>query len=294
MKEITSEVNDSGIIIKELGRPYEYHSEMLYRGSYGHYEKTNPKKKFNYKIWIIIFSILDLICFILNLIFILAVKNKIFWLFFAFTLIFTIILEILIFLKMKRDKKDRELELPMELKKIEGKKKKKEELRLKKEEEKRIKKEKEEKIKKEEEAKLNEMKKKMFENQQKMREKKTGSELMTEQQKNKQINDVLEDMCIYGEVAKKEIKEEKEKHPEKFVETSQALKMENKDSRLFALGLLSSNLENLGIETAIEKDENPQEQNNDLTACNFYVVEWLVKNNMINISNLKKKGMKNY
>ena len=267
MKEITSEVNDSGIIIKELGRPYEYHSEMLYRGSYGHYEKTNPKKKFNYKIWIIIFSILDLICFILNLIFILAVKNKIFWLFFAFTLIFTIILEILIFLKMKRDKKDRELELPMELKKIEGKKKKKEELRLKKEEEKRPKKEKEEKIEKEEEEKLNEMKKKMNENQQKMREKKT--ELMTEKQKNKQINDVLEDICIYGEVTKKEIKEEKEKHQEKFVETSQALKMEYKDSRLFALGLLSSNLENLGIETAIEKDENPQEQNNDLTCMQF-------------------------
>ena len=40
--------------------------------------------------------------------------------------------------------------------------------------------------------------------------------------------------------------------------------MENQDSGLFALGLLSSNLEELGIETAIEKYANPNEQKNDL------------------------------
>jgi hypothetical protein len=45
--------------------------------------------------------------------------------------------------------------------------------------------------------------------------------------------------------------------------------MENQDSGLFALGLLSSNLEELGIETAIEKDENPNEQKNDLTCMQF-------------------------
>jgi len=32
---------------------------------------------------------------------------------------------------------------------------------------------------------------------------------MTEEQKNIKINEVLEDMCIYGTVTKKEIKEEK-------------------------------------------------------------------------------------
>ena len=120
------------------------------------------------------------------------------------------------------------------------------------------------------------MKIKMLENQQKLREKKEDPENMTEQEKNKQINDVLEDMCIYGEATKKEIKEEKEKHPEKFVETSQALTMENQDSGLFALGLISSNLEELGIETAIEKDENPNEQNNDLTCMQF------LSNGMVN------------
>ena len=51
---------------------------------------------------------------------------------------------------------------------------------------------------------------------------------MTEQQKNKKINQILEDMCIYGEITKREIKKEKKEHPEKFVETSQALNMEKK------------------------------------------------------------------
>ena len=45
--------------------------------------------------------------------------------------------------------------------------------------------------------------------------------------------------------------------------------MEDQDSGLFALGLLSSNLEELGIETAIEKYANPNEQKNDLTCMQF-------------------------
>ena len=113
------------------------------------------------------------------------------------------------------------------------------------------------------------MKKKMLENQKKLREKKENSDEISEQQKNQKINELLEDMCIYGEVTKKEIKEEKEKHPEKFVETKQALKMENEDEGLFALGLLSQNLEDLGIETAIEKDQNPNEQENDSISLQF-------------------------
>ena len=113
------------------------------------------------------------------------------------------------------------------------------------------------------------MKKKMLENQKQLREKKENSDEMTEQQKNKKINEVLEDMCIYGAITKKEIREEKEKHPEKFIETSQALKMEQEDEGLFALGLISKNLEELGIETAIEKEENPNEQDEDSTSLQF-------------------------
>ena len=106
------------------------------------------------------------------------------------------------------------------------------------------------------------MKKKMLENQKKLREEKSN-ENQNEKKINEKINEVLEDMCIYGHVMNKEIKKEKEKHPEKFIETSQALKLENQDQGLFALGLISNNLENIGIETAIEKEENSGEEEQD-------------------------------
>ena len=62
-------------------------------------------------------------------------------------------------------------------------------------------------------------------------------------------------MCIYGNITKKEIREEKKKNPKKFIDINEALKSENEDPGLFALGLISKNLENLGIKTAIEKSD---------------------------------------
>ena len=143
--------------------------------------------------------------------------------------------------------------------------------------------------KRKEEERLNEMKKKVLENQKRLREMQNDNDNMTDIQKNKQINDVLEDMCIYGAVTKKEIKEEKIKHPERFIETSQALNMETKDEGIFALGLISQNLENLGIETAIECS-----QDSDTTSLQFLTNGMIDKKSMICISNLKKKEMKNY
>ena len=180
---------------------------------------------------------------------------------FCFTLVFSITLIILVILKIRKDKKEEEQKTL----------KQEEENRMRLELEEKKKKEEEEELrkKKEEEEKLNEMKRKMLEKQKKLREKKENTDIMTEEQKNKKINEVLEDMCIYGAITKKEIKEEKEKHPEKFVETSEALNMENQDEGLFALGLLSQNLENLGIETAIEKNANSNEQDNDSTGLQF-------------------------
>ena len=49
-------------------------------------------------------------------------------------------------------------------------------------------------------------------------------------------------MCIYGNIMKKKIIKEKEKNPEKFIETEEALKLEKEDEGLFVLGLLSKNL----------------------------------------------------
>ena len=66
-------------------------------------------------------------------------------------------------------------------------------------------------------------------------------------------------MCKYGNIVKSEIKIEKKKNPEKFIETKEALKLENTDKELFALGLLSKNLENIGVETAIENSSTQDE-----------------------------------
>ena len=164
--------------------------------------------------------------------------------------------------KRKKEKEEEERRKKEEEEK--RKKEKEEEERRKKEEEEKRKKEKEEEKRKEVE-----MKKKILENQKKLREKKNILNEIKEQNKNKQINAVLEDMCIYGYITKKEIKEEKKWGPEKFIETSQALKLENKDEGIFALGLISKNLENLGIETAIEVKENKNTQEEDLTSLQF-------------------------
>ena len=81
------------------------------------------------------------------------------------------------------------------------------------------------------------------------------SEIVKENEieENKEINQVLEDMCIYGNVVKKQIKEEKEKNPENFIEINDALNLEEQDQQLFALGLLANNMQKNGIEVAIEK-----------------------------------------
>jgi hypothetical protein len=83
-------------------------------------------------------------------------------------------------------------------------------------------------------------------------------------------------MCIYGTVTKNEIKEEKIKNPEKFIETNKALKMENQDEGIFALGLISQNLENIGIETAIESNPNSNLQEEESASLQF------LSNGMIN------------
>ena len=212
-----------------------------------------------------------------------ALDSDWYWLFVSLVIIFSIILSIFIVIKIRDDKKQEQLRisrLEEELRRQEEEEKRRQEeeekKRLEEEEKKRLeeenikqKKEEEEKKRLEEEKRLNEIKKQMLENQKKFRKVKENSDQMTEQQINQKINNVLEDMCAYGSITKKEIREEKAKHPEKFLETNEALKMEKQDTGMFALGLISQNLEELGIETAIEKDENPNEQDEDSTSLQF-------------------------
>ena len=65
-------------------------------------------KSCNYKCWIYLFSVLDLISFILLLVYIFAIKSDVLWLFFSFTLVFSITLIILVILKIRKDKKEEE------------------------------------------------------------------------------------------------------------------------------------------------------------------------------------------
>ena len=131
---------------------------------------------------------------------------------------------------------------------------------------------------KEKEKKLNEEKKNIMEKEE-------------ENVENKKINEVLEDMCIYGNIIKKEIKEEKEKNEEKYIDINEALKPENEnedgDEGLFALGLLSKELETLGIEAVIDKNEKqlPEEDNNKASStCLQFIINGFSEKKKYNLT----------
>ena len=109
-----------------------------------------------------------------------------------------------------------------------------------------------EEIKKKEEMKKQELMKKSYERQKELR----MSLCASQKSKKKIIKETLEDMCIIGTVMKEKIIEEKKQYPDKFVDIKEATKEENKNSGLFCLGLLAQNLENVGITTAIEKNNS--------------------------------------
>ena len=90
-------------------------------------------------------------------------------------------------------------------------------------------------------------------------------------------------MCIYGNITKKEIKEEKEKNPEKFIDIPEALKLEKTNQGLFALGLLSQNLEAMGIETVIEKNDNIEDEEDESTTSLQFISNGLHQKKKYNL-----------
>ena len=72
-----------------------------------------------------------------------------------------------------------------------------------------------------------------------------------------------------------------EKSPEKYIETEKALKMEKEDEGIFALGLISSILENNNIQTLISIDNGEKENKNDEDEENLaetslqFVTKWI-------------------
>ena len=102
--------------------------------------------------------------------------------------------------------------------------------------------------------------------------------IQKEKEENAKINSTLENMCIIGDITKKEIQEEKMNNPEKFIETSEALNLKDEDDAFFALGLLSQNLQDIGVETAIEKVTNDDDDEQDAAAtCLQYITNGLAE-----------------
>ena len=98
-----------------------------------------------------------------------------------------------------------------------------------------------------------------------------------ERENDMKINQVLEDMCSFGNIMKKEIKKEKKENPLKFIKTEEALNNEEKDPGLFALGLLAKNLEDSGVETAIESEEDGNDDDFDAAAtCLQFITNGMI------------------
>ena len=74
------------------------------------------------------------------------------------------------------------------------------------------------------------------------------------------VKEVVEDMCVLGEIMKKEIINEKKNHPEKFINIEEAIKNKEKDKSNFCLAVMAKNLEDIGITTAVEREIKNDEE----------------------------------
>ena len=126
---------------------------------------------------------------------------------------------------------------------------------------------------KEEKEKFIKMKEEMFERQKNERSAKYDDKKPIKEK----INQVLEDMCLYGKIMSQEIFEETKKNPEKFIKVEDAEKMEETNKELFSLSLLANVLKNNGTNTVIEKDDEKKEIENEELICMQFL-----SNGMIN------------
>ena len=135
--------------------------------------------------------------------------------------------------------------------------------------EQRKKKEEEEKKKREEEKKL------IIENQKRERKKEKSlnqsAQINNSQNGNNDennnsnaknsLNQILKDMCDYGNIIKKEIEIDKKSEEKEFIYSNEIKDSSpSSDEDMFALNLLSQNLESNGIQTVISKKNNDEEE----------------------------------
>ena len=134
-----------------------------------------------------------------------------------------------------RNKKEEEEELRKQ-KEEELERQKEEELKRKKEEE--LKRKKEEELKKQKEERIRK-KHEILERQSRLRKEHIINKTYNNKIREEKIKNLLEDMCVFGNIMKEEIIEEKKKEPEKFISIEEATNEENKDNSEFCLGLLA-------------------------------------------------------
>ena len=91
---------------------------------------------------------------------------------------------------------------------------------------------------------------------------------------------------------KDEILIEKKENPEKFVKINEVIKDENNEN--FAISLLAKNLEESGIVTAVEKNEDNQDIDINATNLQFMVNGLSTKKNWMFILIMEKKRMKKF
>ena len=100
--------------------------------------------------------------------------------------------------------------------------------------------------------------------------------------KEEEVKEILEDMCAIGSIMKKEIIENKKNNPEKFIPIEKALSDKN-NKEIFCLGVLAQSLENIGIETAIEKNPiNDEDSQNASNTILQFITNGLINKNKYN------------
>ena len=72
---------------------------------------------------------------------------------------------------------------------------------------------------------------------------------------------LLEDMSAMGTIMKNQILKEKEVNPKKFISTEEIIEKKSNDSQLYALGIFSKTLQDQGMTTAIERNEDENDEN---------------------------------
>ena len=95
-------------------------------------------------------------------------------------------------------------------------------------------------------------------------------------------NEILEDMCKMGCIMKKEIIEKKKYNSKKLISIENALS-DKKNKQIFCLGVLAQSLENIGIETAIEKNPiNDEDSQNASNTILQFITNGLISKNKYN------------